>query len=263
MRTPRRAAAARARRPALPERPRAARPRLVVLTRRDGIATLALPEPRVDLALAQALVEAAETIAHDETIRVALLHGPPGLFCLGSEHAAPEWPDWVAALGALAVPVIAAVGGAAVAEGAELSLAADIRIVAPRAWFAFPHLTSGSLPRHGATQRLPRLVGRTRALELLLSGRRIGAREAQRIGLATLIAAPPLIAARALAAELCTKGPIALRLAKEAVGRSLDLTLEQGVRLEQDLYVLLQTTADRATGVRAFVAKRQPKFKGR
>jgi enoyl-CoA hydratase/carnithine racemase len=98
---------------------------------------------------------------------------------------------------------------------------------------------------------------------LLLSGRRIGAREAQRIGLASLIAAQPLVAARALAGELCTKGPIALRLAKEAVARSLDLTLEQGIRLEQDLYVLLQSTADRATGVRAFLAKRQPKFKGR
>jgi enoyl-CoA hydratase/carnithine racemase len=142
MRTPRRAAAARARRAALPARPRAARSRLAVLTVRDGVATLALPEPRVDLAIAQALVDAAEAIAFDESVRVALLHGPPGLFCLGSEHAAAEWPDWVAAIGALAVPVIAALGGAAVGEGAELALAADIRITAPRAWFAFPSCCS-------------------------------------------------------------------------------------------------------------------------
>jgi enoyl-CoA hydratase len=263
MRTTRRAPAARARRAALPVRPRALRRPLAVLTVRDGVAAIALPEPRVDLAVAQALIDAVDTIAHDESVRVALLHGPPGLFSLGCEQAAPEWPDWVAAIGALAVPVIAAIGGAAVGEGAELALAADIRIAAPRAWFSFPHLSAGLLPCHGATQRLPRLVGRTRAMELLLSGRRIGAREAQRIGLVTLIAAQPLIAARALAGELCSKGPIALRLAKEAVSRSLDLTLEQGVRLEQDLYVLLQTTADRAAGVRAFMAKRQPKFRGR
>jgi enoyl-CoA hydratase len=260
MAIPRRARAAPARR-ALSIRPV---PRRAALVRvRDGIATIALPAPRIDLALAQQLVAAAEAIAHDESVRVAVLHGPPGLFCLGDEAAAPEWPDWVGAIGGLAVPVIAAVGGGADGAGAELALAADIRVMARRAWFAFPHLACGALPRHGATQRLPRLIGRTRALELLLSGRRIGAREAQRIGLASVVAAQPLMAARALAAELCTKGPIALRLAKEAVAKSLDLTLEQGVRLEQDLYVLLQTTRDRAEGVRAFIAKRPPKFRGR
>ncbi len=234
----------------------------VLLSVRDGVATLALPRARVDLAAAQALCAAAESIAFDETVRVVLLQGPPGLFCLGSEDEAADWPDWVAAIGALAVPVVAALGGAAVAEGAELALAADIRIAATRAWLAFPQVGESRLPRHGATQRLPRIVGRARAMDMLLSGRRIGAREAHRVGLVTLVTPQLAAAARGLAAELAAKGPIALRLAKEAVLRSGDLTLDQGIRLEQDLYVLLQTTGDRAVGVRAFLAKRRPRFRG-
>jgi enoyl-CoA hydratase/carnithine racemase len=149
-----------------------------------------------------------------------------------------------------------------VAEGAELALAADIRIAAVRAWLAFPQIGESRLPRHGATQRLPRIVGRARAMDMLLTGRRIGAREAQRIGLVSLVTPQLAAAARGLVAELAAKGPIALRLAKEAVLGSGDLTLDQGIRLEQDLYVLLQTTRDRAAGVRAFLAKRRPRFRG-
>ncbi|MBX3024461.1 enoyl-CoA hydratase/isomerase family protein [bacterium] len=229
---------------------------------RDGIASMALLRPRVDLRVAQDLCAAAERIAFDPDVRVAVLEGPRNGFCLGVEDEREGWPDWVGAVAGLAVPVIAIVAGAAVGAGAELALAADLRIAGPRAAFAFPHLAAGALPRHGATQRLPRIVGRTRAMELLLTGRRVGAREAQRIGLVTQVSPQPATAARAVAAELCAKGPIALRLAKEAVRASGDLPLAAGVRLEQDLYVLLQTTADRAEGVRAFLRKRRPRFRG-
>ncbi len=235
----------------------------VLYSVRDGVAWLALLRPRVDLAQAQALCDAAECIAFDASVRVAVLEGPRAGFCLGSDGETPEWPDWVGAIANLAVPVIAIVTGEATGSGAELALAADLRVVGPRAGFAFPHLAAGTLPRHGATQRLPRLIGRMRALELLLSGRRVGAREALRIGLVTQVATQPVTAGRALAAELCAKGPIALRLAKEAVLAGSDLPLPAGIRLEQDLYVLLQTTADRAEGVRAFLKKRRPRFRGR
>lgn len=234
----------------------------VLCTVRDGIASVALLRPRVDLRLAQDLCAAAERIAFDATVRVTVIEGPRAGFCLGSEGETDAWPDWVGAIADLSVPVIAILAGPAVAEGAELALAADLRIAGPRAAFVFPHLADGVLPRHGATQRLPRIVGRTRALELLLSGRRVGANEAHRIGLVTQVSTQPATAARAVAAELCEKGPIALRLAKEAVRASGDLPLAAGVRLEQDLYVLLQTTGDRAEGVRAFLARRRPRFKG-
>jgi enoyl-CoA hydratase len=229
---------------------------------RDGVASIALLRPRVDVRVAQDLCAAAERIAFDERVRVAVIEGPRAGFCLGADGETDAWPDWVGAVAALSVPVIAIIAGAAVGAGAELALAADLRIAGPRAAFAFPQLADGALPRHGATQRLPRLIGRTRAMELLLSGRRVGAREAQRIGLVTQVSQQPATTARALAAELCRKGPIALRLAKEAVHASFDLPLAAGVRLEQDLYVLLQTTRDRAEGVRAFLAKRRPKFCG-
>lgn len=241
---------------------RAARRAGALCAVRDGVASITLLRPRIDLRLAQDLCAAAERIAFDESVRVAVIEGPRVGFCLGVDGESDTWPDWVGAVAGLSVPVIAIIAGAAVGPGAELALAADLRIAGPRAAFAFPHLADGTLPRHGATQRLPRIIGRTRAMELLLSGRRVGAREAQRIGLVTQLSHQPATAARAVAAELCDKGPIALRLAKEAIRASADLPLAAGVRLEQDLYVLLQTTRDRAEGVRAFLAKRRPKFRG-
>jgi enoyl-CoA hydratase/carnithine racemase len=112
---------------------------------------------------------------------------------------------------------------------------------------------------------LPRLIGRTRALDMLLSGRRVGATEAASFGLVSRVVTAARLdtAVEDEVALLRSKAPIALRLAKEAVQKGFDMTLEQGMRLEQDLYVLLQTTADRAEGVRAFLRKRRPKFKRR
>jgi enoyl-CoA hydratase/carnithine racemase len=238
-----------------------------VLAVARGVAWLTLPRERVDRSSAQALCDAVEEIAFDESVRVAVVQGSRRAFCVGVEDGG-EWEaqhDWVAAVGTLTVPVIAAIGGDALAEGAELALACDVQIASARARFAFPHALEGRLPRHGATQRLPRAVGRMRALDLLLSGRRIAAAEAERIGLISeVVPAGRLGAAvRQRVAALCAKGPVALRLGKEAVHKGIDLTLEQGIRLEQDLYVLLQTTHDRGAGVRAFLAKRRPRFGGR
>jgi enoyl-CoA hydratase len=162
-------------------------------------------------------------------------------------------------------PVIAAIQGDAVAEGLELALACDLRVVSDRAHFAMPQMTAGRLPAHGGTQRLPRVIGRTRALDLLLTGRTLDAREAESFGLVSRVAPHDDLQAT-LAATLAAvkdKGPIALRYAKEAVLKGNDLTLDQGIRLEEDLYVLLQTTQDRAEGVRAFLQKRKPVFRGK
>jgi enoyl-CoA hydratase/carnithine racemase len=232
----------------------------------DGVAWLTLPREHIDQAAAQALCDAVEQIGFDESVRVAVVQGGRRAFCRGV-GARGEWEtrqDWVAAVGALTVPVVAALGGDAIAEGAELALACDLRIAGHSAGLAFPQVLRGQLPCHGATQRLPRLIGRQRALDLLLSGRRVGAREAERIGLVSqVVAAGRLgLAVRHLVGALSAKAPVALRLAKEAVLKGADLTFDQGVRLEQDLYVLLQTTADRAEGIRAFLTKRSPKFRG-
>jgi enoyl-CoA hydratase/carnithine racemase len=242
----------------------------VRLTLQGGVARLTLDRPRqgnrIDLAAAQALVAAAEAIELDDSVRILVLEAAGRAFCLGAEGE-EKWGgriDWVAAIGGLSVPVLGVLQGDAVGEGCELALACDLRLIARGARMQLPQVVEGRLPAHGATQRLPRLIGRSRALDLLLSGRAVTAREAVQIGLATrAVAAAALRAAvQDMVADLVGRGPIALRLAKEAVNKGADLSFEQGVRLEQDLYVLLQTTRDRHEGVRAFLQKRRPRFRG-
>ena len=133
------------------------------------------------------------------------------------------------------------------------------------AQFALTQLQRGMLPRFGGTQRLPRLIGATLALRMLLTGEAIDSDEAMRLGLVTYLAPDQKTlrrVARDLFGTIDSRGPIGVRLVKEAVRKGLDMTLEQGIRLEEDLYALLQTTADRAEGVKAFLQKRKPIFKG-
>jgi enoyl-CoA hydratase/carnithine racemase len=237
----------------------------------EGVARITLNRPRqgnrVDQATAQALCDAAETIELDDAVLVVVLAAVGGPFCLGVEGpgAWQQRHDWVAALARLTRPVVAAIDGDAIAEGFELVLACDLRVASDRSRFALPQVAEGRLPRHGGTQRLPRTVGRMRALDLLLSGREIRAREAELMGLLTRCVPTKRFeeAVDEEVARLCQRGPIALRLGKEAVLKSLDLTLDQGIRLEQDLYALLQTTDDRREGIRAFLEKRRPGFTGR
>jgi len=116
----------------------------------------------------------------------------------------------------------------------------------------------------GGTQRLPRIIGKGKALELILTAETINAEEALDIGLVSKVITDKNLAseAEAMAKAVTTKGPIALRYAKEAINKGLDLTLEQGLRLEADLYFILHTTADRTEGIKAFLAKKSPQFKG-
>ncbi len=163
------------------------------------------------------------------------------------------------------VPTIAAIQGDAVGQGLELILACDLRISSENAFFGFPEIREGLLPRDGGTQRLARLVGKGRALEMILTGETIDAREALRIGLVSKIVQPDVLMTTAMgvAQEMASKGPIALKYTKEAVYKGMDMTLEQGLRLEADLYLLLHTTKDRTEGIQAFREKKAPKFEGR
>jgi enoyl-CoA hydratase len=165
----------------------------------------------------------------------------------------------------LDLPVIAAINGDAMGQGLELALACDIRIASEAARFALTHIKSGLIPGDGGTQRLSRLVGKGKGSEMILTGEMIDAREALRIGLVNKIVPSEKLEATALhmAREMASKGPVAVRYAKEAINKGIDMTLEQGLRLEADLYLLLHTTQDRAEGIQTFRKKGVPRFEGK
>jgi len=162
-------------------------------------------------------------------------------------------------------PTLAVINGDAFDQGLEIALACDLRIASESTRFAMSQVSRGSLPWDGGTQRLSRLVGKGNALELILLGKTIDAQGALRIGLISrAVPSESLLASGLeLAQELAGKGPIALRYAKEAIHKGMDMTLDQGLRLEADLYFLLHTTEDRTEGINAFREKRDPVFKGK
>ena len=163
------------------------------------------------------------------------------------------------------VPTIAAVNGYALGGGCEVALACDIRIAAENATFGFPEVSLGILPGMGGTQRLPRLIGPALAKELIFTGRRISAGEAREIGLVNRVVAEgeALNAAKELAAEISANGPLAVRHAKAAANRTLDVDLVSGLEFEADQFALLFATEDAREGMNAFGEKREPEFEGR
>ncbi len=184
-----------------------------------------------------------------------------------SAHAAAALLDGYRCAGAVAslpFPVIAALNGDAHDQGLELALAADIRVAANSASFRMAQAAAGLIPWDGGTQRLPRCVGPANATDLILTGRTIDAAEAHAMGLVNHIAPDggALAAAEEIAAQILRGGPIAARYAKEVVATGSEMTLDQGILLETDLTMILQTTRDRDEGIRAFLERRDPTYTG-
>ncbi len=165
----------------------------------------------------------------------------------------------------LSTPVIAAVSGNAAGQGLEMILACDIRIASEASSFSMPCIKEGKMPQDGGTQRLPRLVGRSKAIEMILTGDSVDVLEAKKIGLVSRILPDDELQREVmdLAEKIASKGPVALKYVKEAVNKGMDMTLSQGLQLEADLYYLLHTTEDRVEGVKAFTEKRAAVFKGK
>ena len=255
----------------------------ISLVQRDDIAYLELQRPeqenRIDAHLLRELAAACEALADDPQVRVVVLSGGEGsAFSLGWEPSflAAEVEGEAATRGGvlghtfdflaqMPRPVICALNGDAFSAGLELALACDVRLACPEARFAFPETAWGFIPVGGGTQRLARIVGRAAALEIILTAQPVDAQTALRIGLVSqVVSRDKLMAeASALAGRIAARGPIAIRYAKEAVSQGLDMSLEQALRFETDLTIILQTTEDRAEGVRAFLEKREPEFHGR
>lgn len=251
----------------------------VLTEKRNHVFTITLNRPAarnlINLDMAQALHEACLQANGDADVYVVVISGAGETFSIGSEleqwaaggHNGPS-PDFAPVASVVASvekPVIAAIKGDALGQGLEIALACDVRLAAATARFGFPGVAAGLLPVDGGTQRLPRLVGKGKALELLFTAQTIDAAGAEGIGLVSRVVPQEALEkeASALAESMGAKAPIALRYAKEAVNKGLDMSLEQGLRLEADLYFLLHTTSDRTEGIRAFLEKRKPEFKGK
>jgi enoyl-CoA hydratase len=239
----------------------------IIYTSKDHVASITLNRPeaanRVNLELSQELEKACRLINQDDDVYVVVFSGAGKTFCQGAEGRVLY--GVASAVAAIEKPVIITINGDALGQGLEIALSADIRLAADKARLGFPEVAQGSIPADGGTQRLARLVGRGKALELILTADTITAAEALEIGMVDRVVGGAKLAdeAQSLAESIASKGPISLRFIKEAVNKGLDMTLEQGLRLEGDLYFLLHTTADRTEGITSFLKKRPPKFKNK
>lgn len=241
----------------------------------DRIATITLSRPdarnAVNERMAQELRDACERIRQDDEVRVAVITGEGAAFCIGADVDGEALaPDDLArlkaadAIAAIEKPTIALINGDALDQGLELALACDIRIAASHAKFGLTQVSGGAIPWDGGTQRLTRLIGQSRAMQLILTSRLIDAAEALNIGLLNHAAEPASAAecAANLAAAIAAHAPIAARYLKETLLKGADMTLSQGLALEADLSVILQSTADRAEGIASFLHRRPPHYRG-
>ena len=208
--------------------------------------------------MTNALSSAYESIRENDSLRLLILTATGRVFSV--DKIGNSSGDSAKQLSTLAIPVLVALNGDATGSGLELALAGDLRVCVPSAKFSFPGLERGAMPKDGGTQRLPRLVGPAWAKDMLLTGRSVDANEALSIGLVNRISGDITETIAELSAQITGGSPIGVRYAKEAVGKGIDLTLEQGLRLEADLNVILQSTSDRSEGLKSFLEKRPPKF---
>ncbi len=249
----------------------------------SGIAIITINRPKAMNALNEkTLLELQDifaSVAEDVAVKVVILTGSgEKAFVAGADIAAMQplsalearqfaklGHRVMSAIERCPKPVIAAVNGFALGGGCELALGCDIRIVAENARFGQPEVNLGVIPGFGGTQRLARLIGKGRALELILTGEMIDAAEAYRIGLANKVVPLDqlLDTTKKMASAIISKGSYAVQLAKEAVHNGLELDLDRANQYEAELFGLCFATADQKEGMQAFLEKRQAEFKGK
>jgi enoyl-CoA hydratase len=236
------------------------------------------PEKRnaLDLATVCALFETFERLDDDPAVRCIVVTGTDDYFAAGVDLAemadasvvdvylAAESVRWER-LRQIRTPLIAAVAGFCLGGGWELAMACDIVVAAKNAVFAFPETKVGIMPGAGGTQRLTRTIGKARAMDVILSARPVKATEAEQWGLVSRLVPPRNLLPEAvdLATEIASAAPLAVRLAKDAVNKAQDTTLEVGLAYERENFLLSLATEDRREGVAAFLEKRDPQFRGR
>jgi enoyl-CoA hydratase/carnithine racemase len=252
----------------------------VRVERREAVGLVAIDRPEKRNALSPEVLEqiarAVEEFDADVGVGCIVIAGSDEVFAAGADIGAMaerSFQDVIERstiaywhrIAACRTPLIAAVSGFALGGGCELALLCDMIVASDTAQFGQPEITLGIIPGGGGTQRLARVVGKQRAMELVLTGKRIDAAEAQQLGLLNVVADGGrwLDEALELAAVVARRPPLAVKLAKQAVLAADEMPLSGGLQHERRLYELAMATEDRVEGMRAFLEKRRPKFEGR
>ena len=252
---------------------------ILVETRPGGVGLITLNRPKALNALRGQLmaeiVDALQTFDADDDIRAAVITGNERAFSAGADIT--EMADATAVdiasrgmvhrwnqIRQIRIPIIAAVGGHCLGGGCELAMACDIIVASEKASFGQPEINIGIIPGAGGTQRLTKAVGKSIAMEVVLNDRRLTAAEALRYGLVSNVYPIEryLDEAIALATQIAARAPLAVQAGKEAINRSFELSLLDGMAFEEKLFYLLFASADQKEGMAAFVAKRAPEWKG-
>jgi len=255
---------------------------VLLMNEKDGVLRLTLNRPKImnsfNFELLRALKTQIDEIRFRSEIRVVIITGAgEKAFCAGADlkERATLSPlqvkefiftirDLFSSIENLNKPVIAAVNGVALGGGTELALACDIRMASATASMGLTETRLAIIPGAGGTQRLPRLIGRGKAKELIFTGRRVPAHEAQLIGLVNHVCEPNTLleTCEAMAAEICETGPIAIEQAKYAINHGLETDLHTGLAIESNAYWVTIPTQDRLEGLAAFREKRKPVYRG-
>lgn len=256
---------------------------LVLEERHDQVVVLTLNRPEImnsfNFGMLRALKERIEAIHFDPEVRVVIVRGAgEKAFCAGADlkerltYSEQQVREFIFTIRNLFTfieylnkPVIGALNGIALGGGTELALACDMRIASQTATLGLTETRLAIIPGAGGTQRLPRLVGRGKAKELIFTGRRVDAREALEIGLVNKICAPESLMDEclAMAAMICETGPIAIQQAKYAINYGLEADLHTGLAIESNAYWVTIPSEDRLEGLAAFREKRKPVYKGK
>ncbi len=246
----------------------------------DGVALITVNRPKVLNALSQGVMDelarAVDACDRDPAARCIVLWGGPKVFAAGAdvrEMADATSADMIrsyrfqqwARIRQCATPIVAAVAGYALGGGCELAMSCDIIVAAETARFGQPEIRLGLMPGAGGTQRLTRAIGKSRAMEMVLTGRMMTASEAYEAGLVSHVVPAELCLDEAmrLAREIASQPPLAVRLAKESVLQAFETSLEGGLAFERRCFHTLFSTEDKREGIRAFLEKRPPEFTGR
>ncbi|MEO8289651.1 MAG: enoyl-CoA hydratase-related protein [Gaiellaceae bacterium] len=252
----------------------------VLIEREEAIAVVRLNRPEQLNALSNQmmseLVGALENLDDDEAVNCIVLAGNEKAFASGADIGEMadathlelyfgERIDKWDAIGSIRTPIVAAVSGYCLGGGCELAMACDLIIASESAQFGQPETNLGVPPGAGGTQRLTRAIGKSKAMDVILTGRFLSAREAEEAGLVARVVAKEawLTEAKRVAHAIAAKGPIGVRLAKEAVNQAFETTLHAGLDGERKAFYLALSSEDAEEGLRAFLEKRPPKFKGR